>query len=141
MSTTCCGKCESAEKVASENHEILDVVKESKSEIDTACIHATASLQNSPHTKVDDGTLDSILGIVNNKDHLRRNIHDVTIGNIRNRQMYRSTNFEHEVELSVLVKKNNLWESARSYVWKNLGTSTWTLHDGTQVSFKRIHQK
>ena len=111
------------------------------SESDIVCVHAIASLQNSSYNIVDDGTLGSILEIVNNKEHLRRNIHEVNIGNIRNRQMYRSTHFEHEVELSILVKKNYLWESARSYLWKNLGTSTWTLHDGTQVSFKRIHQK
>ena len=59
------------------------MVKESKSEFDTVCVNVTASLQYSPHKTVDDGTLESILGIVNDKDHLRRNIHDVTIGNIR----------------------------------------------------------
>ena len=134
-------KCEPAEKVASGNMDVLEVVKESKSEFDTVCVNVTASLQYSPHKTVDDGTLESILGIVNNKDHLRRNIHDVTIGNIRNRQMWRSSNYEHEVEFTVLVLKNSLWESARSYLWKNLGTSTWTLNDGTELSFKKIHQK
>ena len=133
--------CESTVKVGSESLEKVDVVEECLSESDIVCVHAIASLQNSSYNIVDDGTLGSILEIVNNKEHLRRNIHEVNIGNIRNRQMYRSTHFEHEVELSILVKKNYLWESARSYLWKNLGTSTWTLHDGTQVSFKRIHQK
>ena len=133
--------CESSVKVGSESLEKDDMVKEYMSESDIVCVHAIASLQNSSHNIVDDVTLGSILEIVSNKEHLRRNIHEVNVGNIRNRQMYRSTKFEHEVELSVQVKKNDLWESARSYLWKNLGTSIWTLHDGTQVSFRRSHQK
>ena len=58
-------KNESPEKVVSENIETLDVVKESKNKFDTLCVHIIASLQNSTHTKVDDGTLDMILGIMN----------------------------------------------------------------------------
>ena len=105
-------------------------------------VYATAALSNCPHSTVDDMTLSAISEILNSKDHLRNNMYSIEFCNIRNRPMYRgSIQYMHEVEISLKVMKNRLWKSARSYLWKNIGTSSWTLLDGTQVSFIKIHQK
>ena len=107
-----------------------------------ALVYATAALKYCPHSIVDEVTLDAISKIFSSKEHLRNNISSFQFGNIRNRPMYRGAiQYMHEVEFSLKVMKNKLWEPARSYVWKNLGTSCWTLHDGTEVTFNKIHQK
>ena len=108
----------------------------------TVLVHATAALKNCPNATVDSATMDAVLGIINSSDHVRRYLEAISIGNIRNRPMWRgSSKFMHEVEISLQVIKSSLWEPARSFIWKNIGTSLWTLHDGTQLTFTRIHQK
>ena len=108
---------------------------------DFVMVYATASLKNAPFSRVEDDILSSISEIVNCKDHLRRNIRKIDFTNIRNRPMRGSSRFMHEVDIVLHVNKCNLWESARSYLWKNLGSSSWTLHDGTEIALLRIHQK
>ena len=108
---------------------------------DTVLVHATASLRNAPFNRVEDDILGSISEIIHCKDHLRRNIQKVQFADIRNRPMRDRNRFMHEVDILINVNKSNLWEPARSYLWKNLGSSSWTLHDGTEVSLIRIHQK
>ena len=108
----------------------------------TVLVHATAALKNCPNATVDSATLDAVLGIINGSDHVGRYLQAISHGNIRNRPMWRgSSKFMHEVEISLQVIKSSLWEPARSFIWKNIGTSLWTLHDGTQLTFTRIHQK
>ena len=108
---------------------------------DIVMVYATALLKNAPFSRVEDDTLRSISEIVRCKDHLLRNIENSEFADIRNRPMRCSFQFMHQVNIVVSVKKSILWETARSYVWKNLGSSSWTLHDGTEVSLIRIHQK
>ena len=107
-----------------------------------ALVYATPALKDCPHSIVEDLTLDAISKILSSKEHLRDNLKSFEFGNIRNRPMFRgSSKYMHEVEISLKVMKNRLWKSARSYLWKNLGTASWSLHDGTQVTFIKIHQK
>ena len=37
------------------------------------------------------------------------------------------------------VKTSRLWQSPRSYIWKHLGNSAWTIQDGVKVTLYRIH--
>jgi len=106
----------------------------------TTMVYATASLRNSPNSKVDQLYIDSIVQIAECKDHLRRNITKIEIGNIRNRRSGNNT-FMHEVELLIQVDTSSLWEPGRTYLWKHLGNSSWKLSDGCEVSFIKIHHK
>ena len=126
-------------------HEVNDIVNETANQdedADIAVVHATASLRNCPHSTVDDVTLDAISKILRSTEHNQSNINSFKYGNIRNRPMFRgSSHYMHEVEINLEVIRSRIWDSARSYLWKSFGTSTWTLYDGTQVTFIKIHQK
>ena len=109
---------------------------------DEALVYATISHKNCPHSTVNDATLAAVSKILSSKEHLRSNLKSFEYGNIRNRPMYRgSKHYMHEIEISLKVFKSKLMESARSYLWKNLGTSSWSMIDGTQVTFFKIHKK
>ena len=110
-----------------------------RAEEETSLVHVTALLQNSPHATVKDECLKAILEILNNKEHVRENISDIIIGNIFNQKTYAA--FNHRVEILLHVKKSRLWERAQRYIWKHIGTCRWSLPDGTQISFNKIHQK
>jgi hypothetical protein len=72
--------------------------------------------------------------------HLKRNIETFTFGNISNWDLGNGRH-KHQIQVILQVKIAQLWESARSYLWRHLGTSTWTLKDGTEASLIRIHQR
>ena len=115
-----------------------DVVdSESSSEL----IYITASLKNSPHCRVDTTCQNSIFKILDSKEHLLRNIMKGKVEEIRATGANEGK-YEHEVSMSIQVKTENLWEPARTYIWKHLGNScSWKLQDGTEVSFVKIHRK
>ena len=76
-----------------------------------------------------------------NKDHLLRNIANFKFNYLSSRE-FRLNKFKHTVEVEVNVKTANLWEGARSYVWKHLvSDNTWSRGNGTQITLVRIHQK
>ena len=110
----------------------------------TACeikeVFATVVLDNSPCNKVFKDHLDSISQIIDSKEHLQRNIENFHFGNISTWELG-DYKFKHQIQVLLKVKTGALWESARSYLWRHLGTSTWTLHDGTEVTLVRIHQR
>ena len=110
----------------------------------TACeikeVFATIVLDKSPRNKVFKDHLDSISQIIDSKEHLQRNIENFNFGNISTWELV-DYKFKHQIQILLKVKTGTLSESARSYLWRHLGTSTWTLQDGTEVTLVRIHQR
>ena len=104
-----------------------------------ALVYATAVLVNSPDNHVTKNYIDKIK-IIDSKDHLQRNIEDFKFGNIST-WGFGSQNYKHQIQVIIQVKTAYLWESPKGYLWRHLGTSSWTLQDGTDVSLFRIHQK
>jgi hypothetical protein len=103
-------------------------------------VYATAVLDNSPHGQVTNKNIESISQIIDSKEHLQRNIEDFRFGNISSWELG-NRKYMHQIQVILKVKTAQLWEGPRSYLWRHLGSSTWTLHDGTEASLIRIHQK
>ena len=113
---------------------------ESGSQSDIVLIYATASLNDSPHNKLDTACQNTIFEILDSKDHLKRNIVKGKVEKIKSRKED-DGKFKHEVDIILQVRTSSLWEPARTYIWKHLGNSSWKLQDGTEVSFVRIYRK
>ena len=103
-------------------------------------VHATIVLNESPHAQVCKTDLKSIAEIIDNKEHMRRNIIQVQFGKMQNTEDQNKL-YRHEIQTILKVKISQLWENARTYLWKHLGTSSWSIGNGTKVSFTRIHVK
>ena len=103
-------------------------------------VYATALLENSERSEVSSDDIESISRILKSKDHLCRNVGNVSFRLIRSERL-RSGYFEHQVETKMIVNQSNLWEPARSYLYHHLGRDTWTLRDNTNISIRRIHVK
>ena len=73
----------------------------------------------SPHDVLSSNDLKTIEGIVNQHEHLRRNIR----------------------KLELYVDTSSMWNSPRTYIWKFLGQDEWKLGNGTMVTICRIHVK
>ena len=85
-------------------------------------VYITASLKNSPHCRVDTSCQNSIFKILDSKEHLLRNIMKGKVEDIRATGSNDGKS-EHEVSMSIHVRTENLWEPARTYIWKHLGNS------------------
>ena len=94
---------------------------------------------NSSAVKMGAENYKSVFSIMDSKDHLKRNIAKATVVSTKS-SVENSTN-KHEMEMIVLVHTHSLWEHPRNYLSKHLGSSQWTLQDGSKVSFSKIHQK
>ena len=101
---------------------------------------STAVLRNSPHDQVTNKNIEAISQIIDSKEHLQCNIEDFRFENISSWELG-NRKYKHQIALLLKVKTAQLWESPRSYLWRQLGSSTWTLQDGTEASLIRIHQK
>ena len=108
--------------------------------IETVIVYATAVLENSPDSQVTRSHIDSLSKIIDCKEHLQRNIEDFKFGKLSSWELGNKM-FDHQIQVTLKVKTTQLWESPRGYLWRHLGTSTWTLQDGTSVSLIKIHQK
>ena len=73
-------------------------------------------------------------------DHLRKNVKNIEIGECRTFKGSSGNSFDHDIWIKLKVDSSQLWESARSYIWKHLGQE-WKLGDGTSVTANRIHVK
>ena len=103
-------------------------------------VHATAIFENSPNSNVMQDEIDSLVRFITSKDHLARNVNDVIYSILPSRECG-NQNFRHTVQVQINVKTANLWEGARGYIWKHLGSDTWTRGNGTRIGLVRIHQK
>ena len=118
-------------------------VKESpprKGESETAIVYETVVLDDCPHNQVMRNHIDTISKIIDCKEHLQTNIEDFKFGNISSWDLS-NQKFKHQIQIILKVKTVQLWKSPRGYLWRHLGSSNWTLHDGTAVSLVSIHQK
>ena len=102
-------------------------------------IHATAVIDESPNSALTEEEFRSLAKIIQSKDHLVNNIENIEYSYLSTKEF--RTKFKHTVGLVIFVKTCNLWEGARSYIWKHLGRDTWSLNNGSEVNFMRIHQK
>ena len=120
----------------------LDTKKkvDDKPQTAVAVVYATAVLENSIHDRVTKSQMDTLSKIIDSKDHLQRNILDFKFSNISTWEMG-NRKFKHQIQVVLEVNTVQLWENARSYLWRHLGTSSWSLQDGTEISLVRIHQK
>ena len=107
---------------------------------DLVLVYGTAILEDSFQSHVENTDVNSIIEVIDSKDHLRRNVEKISLGRLRNYDAG-ELKYRHEVEFIFTVRSSSLWESPRAYLWKHLGTSEWTLRDGKRLSFVRIHRK
>ena len=129
------------QEVSDEANDIDKNVNNEKQAIPTSVVvYATAVLENCPYSKVNSNHIDSLSNIIDSKDQLQSTIEDFKFGNITTWE-YGINKFKHQIGVILDVKTAQLWESARGYLFKHLGTSTWTLNDGTEVNLIRIHQR
>ena len=103
-------------------------------------IHATAIFDDSPNETLTRDEIESLGRFIHCKEHLERNIESFQYSNLSTRA-FRNSKFKHTVQVMIKVKTANLWEGSRNYVWKHLGSDTWTRANGTKISLVRIHQK
>ena len=102
-------------------------------------IHATAVIDDSPNAAFTNDDINSLGKIIGSKDHLVNNDANFNYSYLSTKEL--RTKFKHTVGLVIHVKTCNLWEGARSYIWKHLGQDTWTLRNGSEVNIVKIHQK
>ena len=86
------------------------------------CMLPTAVFKNSPFSQLTRNNMNSLSDIIYSKEHLQRNIEDFKFGNV---STWKAENqkFDHQMQVIIKVKTVQLWESARGYLWKYLGTS------------------
>ena len=102
-------------------------------------INATAIIDNSPNEVLTNEDISSIVKILRNKEHLASNIVNIEYSYLSTREFRQK--FKHTVGLAIFVKTRNLWEGARSYIFRHIGRDTWTLRNGSEVNILRIHHK
>ena len=102
-------------------------------------IHATAVIDNSPNAALTNEDIGSLAKILGSKDHLVNNVANFEYSYLSTKEL--RSKFKHTIGLVIFVKTCNLWEGARSYLWKHLGRDTWTLRNGSVVDILKIHQK
>ena len=99
---------------------------------DNAVVHATAEFENSPFQQLVQEDLASLEKFLSSEDHLRNNIMKVEF----------EVTAKWKVNVRLHVKRTNLWEGPRSYIWKFLGGQNfWDRQNGTKIRLVRIHEK
>ena len=102
-------------------------------------VFVTADFEDAPKDALDQADLRSLEGIIVRQTHLKENFAKLEYG-----QFYiiaHGNRYKHTLEFKIFVKTRNLWEGSRSYIWKHFGRDEWTRHDGSKVTFNRIHVK
>ena len=102
-------------------------------------VHATAIVDNSPYLKFDNEEWVSLLRFIGSKDHMKKNVLDVRKCDLKS--CATGNKFKHLVRLEIIVNKNALWESPRSYIFRHVGQDTWERGNGSSITLTRIHQK
>ena len=98
-------------------------------------------LKNCPHARVTQDDVDSLGRFITCTDHLRKNIVKVHHDLVTYDGFDANGTFKHSVHIRIEVRRRNLWEGARSYLWQHLGNDIWESSHGTMISLIRIHQK
>ena len=136
------------EQVSSESDQTA-VIKETaenevvavRTESELVSIYATAVVEDSPYATLANEELESLYRFIASKEHLVKNIADAQACHLSSRE-FRNFKYKHTVEVKIIVKTANLWEGARKYIWRHLGSeNTWTRGNGSKISLVKIHQK
>ena len=129
-----------AEKVSS--LQIQDVITvHDEDALPDVIIHATAIFKNCPHARLTQDDVESLGRLITCTYHLKRNIVRVYHDLVTYDGFNIDGTFNHQVQVRIEVRRVNLWEGARSYLWKHLGNDIWERSNGTVISLTRIHQK
>ena len=121
--------------MSTDNKTEVNVVKE------IVTIKATAIIEDSPNVTLASDEIESIYRFIASKDHLIKNIADAQVTHLSSRE-FRNQKYKHTVGVRIIVKTGNLWEGARSYIWRHLGgDNAWTRGDGTRITLVKIHQE
>ena len=103
-------------------------------------VSATAVFENSQNERLSREEIKSLEAVLLSKNHLKENILKLEEGQETNRRNKQGL-FKHTLELRILVNTEKLWESARTYIWRNLGQNEWRKPNGAKLSLVRIHVK
>ena len=103
-------------------------------------VFATAVIDDSPEKNMSQSEFNNLEKLIFRENHLKANIVKFEHGENFTREM-RKNCFKHTIELRIHVSTKNLWEGARSYVWKHFGQNEWSKRNGSSVVFNRIHVK
>ena len=101
-------------------------------------VHATAVFRNCPNVSIAQDDLDSVARFITSKDHLVKNIDSIQYDRISNHGMDNNGTYEHSVQVRIAVRRKNLWEGARSYLWKHLAHDLW--ERSTQVYILQMYR-
>ena len=103
-------------------------------------VSATAVFENSRNARLTKEEIDSLEAVLLGKSHLKENILKLKEGQETNRTIKQGL-FKHTLDLTIIVNTEKLWESARTYIWRNLGQNEWKKPNGAKLSIVRIHVK
>ena len=103
-------------------------------------VYAEAVFERSPSPSLTQDEMESLGRYVTNLEHLQRNIRNIVIDRFSTYGLS-DGKFVHTANFRIFVKGENLWQSARSYLWKYLGQDSWERGNDPNISLKRIHQK
>ena len=102
-----------------------------------ALVHATVLIENSPSNRIEKDIYKAIFGIIDSKDHIKRNVGRVRVEDVLNHSLS-DHKFMHEATFMFFVDSSRLWESPKAYLWKHFGNAEWILPDGSKLVFVRM---
>ena len=106
-----------------------------------ATVHATAVFKNCPNAQLTQDDIESLGRFITCTDHLKKNVATVHHDLVFSDGVDMNGTFQHSVQVRIVVRTENLWQGARSYLWKHLGNDEWERSNGTTITLIRIHQK
>ena len=119
------------------NEQVKNTVAEHPASV---VVFATAVIENSQEKSLSVPEMKNLKNLIFREKHLQDNILKLECGQNFAREI-RKNNFKHTIELRLYVSTRNLWEGARSYVWRHFGQNEWRKPNGSSVVFNKIHVK
>ena len=107
---------------------------------DIIVVHATAVFEDSPSRTLLQDDYNSLQKFILHQDHLEKNICHLESSHVSTREL-RSCAFKHTLDVKIHVKCANLWEPAKTYIWKHLGKEDYKRSNGTLIKLVKIHVK
>ena len=104
-------------------------------------IFAKACFGNCPFDHLSQDDMESLTRFITSKDHLKKNIAKIQFDRVYFEGRNERGTYEHLVNVRMSVLRRNLWQGARAYIWKHLGSDVWERGNGTTIELSRIHQK
>ena len=111
------------------------------SEPDIVTVYALATIKKSPCARLAEDELASVGRFITSEEHLRKNIANIHYDEVYCKGVDINGTYEHSVQIRIQVRRCNLWQGARAYIWKHLGSDIWERSNGSTIMLTRIHQK